>query len=192
MNLSDLQREAHAIAEKHGWWDEKTTFGDRIERIHGALSEAGKASRATAFRGDLGWRYVPVLDDEDTDRIVGNKPVGVAAELADAVILAAGVAEHYGVDLAKTQEWFIAYDRPQSFGDWITGCHNTLSQTWWRRLKKDEGLITDRSEWKRGLPTVVRFIARLAAHYEIDLDPAIAAKMEYYRSRPYRHGGKAL
>ena len=32
----------------------------------------------------------------------------------------------------------------------------------------------------------------MAAHYGIDLDAAIEAKLEYNRSRPYRHGGKAL
>ena len=32
----------------------------------------------------------------------------------------------------------------------------------------------------------------MAAHYGIDLDAAIEAKMEHNRTRSYRHGGKAL
>ena len=32
----------------------------------------------------------------------------------------------------------------------------------------------------------------MAAHYGIDLDAAIEAKMEYNRTRTHRHGGKAL
>ena len=33
MDLSDLQREAHAIAKDHGWWDEERTFGDCIALV---------------------------------------------------------------------------------------------------------------------------------------------------------------
>jgi NTP pyrophosphatase (non-canonical NTP hydrolase) len=31
-----------------------------------------------------------------------------------------------------------------------------------------------------------------AAHYEIDIDAAIAEKEEFNKRRPYRHGGKRL
>ena len=180
MNLTDLQREAHAIAENQGWWDEKTTFGDRIERIHGALSEAGKASRAPAWKGDLGWRYVPILDDEDTDRIVGNKPVGVAAELADAVILAAGVAEHYGVDLAALR---VGMNVPycDSFGDYITSAHGYLTAAYYGYRGGLQGHYPA-DEWRLNIAWLVMLITVIAERYGIDLDAAIEAKMEYLRS----------
>ena len=40
MDLKALQREAHAIAKDHGWWDEERTFGDLIALVHSELSEA--------------------------------------------------------------------------------------------------------------------------------------------------------
>ena len=50
----------------------------------------------------------------------------------------------------------------------------------------------DDYRWCEDLEDVVGLIQRMAAHYGIDLDAAIAAKMEYNRHRKYRHGGKAL
>ena len=38
MNLTDLQREAHAIAKDHGWWDEERSLGDLIALVHSELS----------------------------------------------------------------------------------------------------------------------------------------------------------
>ena len=39
---------------------------------------------------------------------------------------------------------------------------------------------------------LVGAIQSTATHHGIDLDAAIEAKMEYKKTRPYRHGGKAL
>ena len=50
MVLSDLQREAHAIAKEHGWWDEERTFGDLIALIHSEASEALEGYRRNLRR----------------------------------------------------------------------------------------------------------------------------------------------
>ena len=40
MDLTDIQREAHAIASDHGWFAQGRTFGDCNASLHGSLSEA--------------------------------------------------------------------------------------------------------------------------------------------------------
>ena len=180
MILADLQKEAHAIAKDHGWWDEERTFGDCIADVHSKLSKALEAYRVGNLKGHV---------------------FGVASELADVVIRVADMAEHYGVDLervvieARTDPnrahdlYVRTYEigASPSFGDWITQLHSRSTDIWNGGLQHAWGKI-----WQNPIGLFVHDIERMAAHYGIDLDAAIEAKMEYNRGRSYRHGGKAL
>ena len=186
MDLKALQHEAHAIAKEHGWWDEERTFGDLIALVHSELSEALEAYRKT------GWPWLRV-NEWRCD--VHGKPMGVASELADVVIRVADMAEWYGLE--NLQEWIDSLRESDlsgitTFGEWITCCHLLAS-------KAMEQLHEDANDPEHGtkmafgrLGSLVMLIQRMAAHYGIDLDAAIEAKMEYNRTRSYRHGGKAL
>ena len=168
MNLTDLQREAHAIAKGKGWWDEPRTFGDCIALVHSDLSAVLEAHRA--FHG----------------RIPPNHSWAILGErLADVVIRVADMAEHYGVRLET-----IDIDDPmppplETFGDWITYAHHWVDCV---AENHRAGYLT----WKDSMSNVVCVVQRIAAHYGIDLDTAIEAKMEYNKTRLYRQGGKAL
>ena len=189
MNLRDLQKEAHAIAKEHGWWDEERTFGDLIALVHSELSEALEAYRET------GWPWLKV-NEWRCD--VHGKPMGVASELADVVIRVADMAEWYGVDLQTTydiEEQGLGEWKPdthlRTFGDWIARAHECLSDAMKPNIDRIRGRVTGFSEWT-DLVVLVFLLEEMAAHYGIDLDAAIEAKMEYNRTREYRHGGKAL
>ena len=175
MNLSELQREAHAIAKDHGWWDEERTFGDLIALIHSELSEALEAYREKYIWAD--WRQLQTYPN--------GRPRGVASELADVVIRVADMAEWRGETIAARvgEPAFIgkSVSKP-SFGDWVSELHWQVANAW--NECGEDGI--------RELSDVVHTTECMAAHYDIDLDAAIAAKMEYNRTREYRHGGKAV
>ena len=207
MNLADLQKEAHAIAKDHGWWDTERTFGDLIALVHSELSEALEAYRERELEaytppddvigqpGKLGTTRQPHPFPGVGGYVnvkVSTKPEGVASELADVVIRVADMAEHYhwdldAVSIPEPEEW-MEFSPPKSFGDWIGLCHIHASDALVKAWMPPEMFQTP----SVSLNLVIRTVQRMAAHYGIDLDAAIKAKMEYNRTRPYRHGGKAL
>ena len=128
MNLCNLQKEAHAIAKDHGWWDEERTFGDLIALVHSELSEALEAYR------DVGLAIANPVRKTGLGEVVYERHLheceGVPYELADVVIRVADMAEWYGVNMAEESTdftddlWLISLvDNIQSFGDWIVACH---------------------------------------------------------------------
>ncbi len=184
MNLRELQKEAHAIAKDHGWWGEERTFGDCIADVHQALSKALEAYRRLGHF-QHGWGR------NEEDRDAPAMPKGVPAELADVVIRVADMAEWWGISVAVTShELDVCYAGEviagcHSFGDWIAALHRFPGNAFSHRLRSLNVVEDD-------LKAVVYGVQRMAAHYGIDLDAAIKAKLEYNRTRPYRHGGKAL
>ena len=177
MDLKQLQVEAHQIAREHGWHDTERSFGDLIALVHSELSEALEA-----------YRVCGIVDcpHEHTEG------AGVASELADVVTRVADMAEHYhwdldAVSIPEPEEW-MEFSPPKSFGDWIGLCHIHASDALVKAWMPPEMFQTP----SVSLNLVIRTVQRMAAHYGIDLDAAIEAKMEYSRGRSYRHGGKAL
>ena len=186
MDLKALQREAHAIAKEHGWYDTERSFGDLIALVHSELSRALEAYREHGdVKQHLDYRWAPY----------GHPSLnGVPYELADVVIRVADMAEWYEENLAPYVSEFdrrggqLAYEGlAQTFGEWVVVLHMTLSDActaWYVR--------EDRCLWFNALARAVALTYHMAAHYGIDLDAAIEAKMQYNRTRPYRHGGKGL
>ena len=207
MDLKALQKEAHAIAKDHGWWDEPRTFGDLIALAHSELSEALEAYREWGLKSvisatapnDRTYRYFDInLSQAKVPDDWTTKPDGVASELADVVIRVAGMAEWFKIDLAQAREEDEdlgdekqAYLQERlsgnldSFGEWIAAIHEDMADAGYHQRNRGDNLGSH-------LVSVIWMVQEMAAHYGIDLDAAIEAKMEYNKSRLYRHGGKEL
>lgn len=121
------------------------------------------------------------------------------------------IAEAY--DNAKAHGWWPDGEKP-NFGEKIALMHTELSEAFeeWRNgVPLDEVYATIKDgttgqmyrstdpvfmqgEKPEGVPIeladVIIRIFDLCGHFKIDLEKAITMKLEYNRSRPYRHGGK--
>lgn len=109
------------------------------------------------------------------------------------------------------------WDEPVTFGDFISNVHAELSEAF-EEYRKGESINTIRNICERpcfhlknghccsenpcipiksiGIPTeladVLIRIFDFCGKHEIDLEKAIKIKMEYNKTREYRHGGKIV
>ena len=163
MNLSGLKKEAHAIAKAHGWWDPQFTLGDHLAMgVHYPLSAAMEESTFGAYSASEQARLE-----------------GVAAGLADVVTSVTAIAEHYGYDVKPDSPGLTPSGLDYyltglgSFGDWISRLHwfGACAFDHWHGQASDEVI-------SEALASLVVGVQRMADHYGIDLDAAIAENME--------------
>lgn len=186
MSLNELAKEAHQISVEHGWWDKEPTFGELVALMHSELSEAleeYRAGRPMVYFMDVNGFVVSDMSERR-----GDKLEGIAVELADCIIRILDWAGHEGVDMDKVLQAIeenpmgIERDIENKFGDFISDMHNLLSMAY-SELDVDERIY---------LCMVINYIQEAMKKSGINLDAIIREKMEYNRTRPYRHGGKVL
>lgn len=192
MSLNELAKEAHQIAVEHGFWDPEPSFGDLVALMHSELSEALEEYRAgnrirpgepTPMVYYSGRGYVAT----DTTECC-KKPEGIAVELADCIIRILDWAGHEGTNvdyyiktMESTRDHKSVFD--EDFGDFISFCHTILSNAYIQKDELGRGMC---------LCLEIIYILEWAEKERVDMEAVIREKMEYNRTRPYRHGGKLL
>jgi hypothetical protein len=159
--IRNVQERAHHTASEKGWHDTNRSFAEELVLIHSEISEALEEFR----------------DGNDMTLICfeGDKPVGIASELADVLIRLGDCT--YGrkwIPLSdyrsRAGEDIISGLDLDCFPEALLGMHRLLSH---EKLSDLVWLIDDVSE-----------------HFGIPLQAAVEAKMKYNETRPRRHGGK--
>lgn len=203
MKLNKFAEEVHQNAVEHGWWDEERSFGEIIALCHSELSEALEEYRAkrpmvyfvVEMDDGKGGTYLAIREDIISEEdFAGEKPEGIAVELADCIIR---ILDWYGKEGLETDALLLEAgiitmcDLPTpvygSFGDFIALLHNLLSMAYacWCNASG-----TSASALR--LAKCIREIMAWAKENGVDMEQILDMKHEYNKGRPYRNGGKAL
>lgn len=203
MKMNKFAAEVHQNAVEHGWWDEERSFGEIIALCHSELSEALEEYRAkrpmvyfvVEMDDGKGGTYLAIREDIISEEdFSGEKPEGIAVELADCIIR---ILDWYGKEGLDTDALLLEAgiitmcDLPTpvygSFGDFIALLHNLLSMAYacWCNASG-----TSASALR--LAKCIREIMAWAKENGVDMESILDMKHEYNKGRPYRHGGKAL
>lgn len=204
MKLNKFAQAVHANAVKHGWWDEARSFGEIISLCHSELSEA-----LEEFRNGMPMAYCenPECEIKPEDkgpnvcgRVCGfrcgtAKPEGIAVELADCIIRVLDYMgkEGFNVDaLLREAPKAVMCDVPvrvyaASLGDRIARWHLLLSLAyacWCNSAGTHAAALR--------MALCICEIVEWAEEAGVDMEMVLDTKHEYNKTRPYRHGGKAL
>lgn len=203
MKMNKFAAEVHQNAVEHGWWDEERSFGEIIALCHSELSEALEEYRAkrpmvyfvVEMDDSKGGTYPAIREDIISEEdFAGEKPEGIAVELADCIIR---ILDWYGKEGLDTDALLLdagiitMCDLPTpvygSFGDFIALLHNILSMAYacWCNAS---GISASALR----LAKCIREIMAWAKENGVDMEHILDMKHEYNKGRPYRHGGKAL
>jgi hypothetical protein len=124
-----------------------------------------------------------------------GKPEGLISELADVVIRVCDLAGALGA--TEPSEWIGDYNDDvelSQLGSWLKATEqeafNELRSivdqaTENLRLGNVDGMLGE-------LGVLLAECQRMAVYFNLDLSDAVRVKMDFNRTRPHRHGGKAL
>lgn len=203
-NLNALRDEVFQINKENGWHEGERTYGELIALVHSEVSEAledyrnGKAVnevwyeykskdfRPTSSTNDdkFTCEYASRLSEYSGKEILG-KPCGIPSELADIVIRILDICGLYGWDI-EVKHYRKVNIYPQKFLAHLASIHKSLSDSY----NDDKDTFTD--PVITYLDVAIQEVEFICQQAHIDLESIIHQKLEYNKTRGYKHGGKVI
>lgn len=187
VELNDLARDIRAQAAEKGFWDVEDAMVKHIAKMHSELSEALQEDR-------MGHPMLYVDDIDALERITdpalfdGRKPEGIAAELADFVMMT--------LDLMH-QVFFDAGELWETYKDEIRESMRTMCSEMplYSLVCGEHGNLSSaiKGKWDCDGIGLIHMILTAELWLEqrgVDLWQVIRLKLEYNKSRPALHGRK--
>jgi hypothetical protein len=180
--LAEMAAEVDEYCQAMGWREEEISFREAMALLHTEIAEASDAWRrwglADATGPEVTYNGQPVPDARP------NKPEGVGSEFADIFIRLLDDSVLFGVDLdAETALHYGAYAISDRFMENMDTLHVMVARAseWWSMGEDD---------YRRQFAVILTYLYQLCELYGIDLQAEYARKMQYNRSRPFKHGNK--
>lgn len=164
-----------------GWYEHCATFPEAMALLHSEVSEALEAWRKWGLADNTA---VLTYTDQATGQYALAKPEGVGSEFADIFIRLLDDCWLFGeidLDRANLAGFFSLSD---SFPANMNTFHDLISNV------SEAGNLEE--PVNRRFADVLVFLRQCCEHYGIDLQAEYARKMQFNRTRSYRHGGKKI
>jgi NTP pyrophosphatase (non-canonical NTP hydrolase) len=189
IDLTLLTQTSYEIAKSKGWWDKERSFAALTLLMQSEISEALEDYRAKKGLNEVWYESSDPLANRVLAEPSGpnDKFCGIPSELADVVIRCCDFAGHYGLEL-KT----IAVKTSDNFEVALARASLEISKAF--DVLDAYGLETDghRSLVSIFLSGAIAHLDAMCVANNIDLGKAIEIKTAFNRTRPQRHGGKAI
>jgi len=178
-----------------GWYENCATFPEAMALLHSEVSEALEAWRVWGVQdGTYHVSAVNYLAGKSPVNGGPPKPEGVGSEFADIFIRLLDDAWLFGAKTTASPDGIdLEVEASRSAGRF------GISTSFGANMNALHGLIAHASfAWEAGdafagfFGQILVFLCQLCAHYGIDLMAEYERKVAYNRTRPYRHGGKAI
>jgi hypothetical protein len=185
--LTAWTAEVTAWCEEKGWNAQAVSFGEAMALLHSEASEALEAWRVWGLADNTA---VLTYTDQDTGQYALAKPEGVGSEFADILIRLLDDCARFGVDLAaEVAEHIGQYGYSSSFAENIDHMHNLICRV---SSAYEFAWDDDGAGYRYALGGVYVFLVQLCGLYDIPLAWEYERKMNFNRTREYRHGGKRM
>lgn len=161
--LKRIQHEVHQNAINKGWYD------DGLVKSPGEIIALIHSEISEAYEALIEYPQTPSI------HIINGKPEGYIVELADAVLRVLDYTSYlkYDYQIVSPDEGLVGFLLP---------AHCYLSKSLEHFRNNNESAAIN-ALWQ---------FVELTVLETQDLEEAILIKMEYNKTRPHRHGGKAL